>query len=135
VTGHDRAAVAALALLGVLAGVVLLVFASGACPSDTPAQPCPAAASNRAVVIGLAAASAGMVVTAFALLAEFAARRRILYRGAWSRAARRGVLAGITLAALAGLRLAGALSVPGAIFVVLIGLMLEWFAIRRLDSP
>jgi hypothetical protein len=63
------------------------------------------------------------------------ARRRILYRGAWPRAARRGLLVGVTLAALAGLRIGAALSVPGAIFVVIIALVVEWFAIRRLDRP
>lgn len=134
-SGHDRAAVAGLALLGVLIAALLVAFAAGACPSDTPARPCPEAGTNRMAVVGLASASAVLVVTPFALLAEFVARRRILYRGAWPRAARRGLLVGVTLAALAGLRIGAALSVPGAIFVVIIALVVEWFAIRRLDRP
>jgi len=36
---------------------------------------------------------------------------------------------------LAGLRLGGALSVPGAIFVLLLGGATEWFAVRRFDGP
>jgi hypothetical protein len=39
------------------------------------------------------------------------------------------------VAALAGLRLGGALTVPVAIFVVLLGAAIEWLAIRRFDSP
>ena len=77
-----------------------------------PATPCPDAGVNRAVVVALAAASAGLAVAPFALLAEFAVRRRIIYRGAWARAARRGLLVAGAIAALAGLRLGGALSVP-----------------------
>ena len=59
------------------------------------------------------------------------ARRRIVYRGAWSRAARRGVLAALIVAALAGLRLGGALSVPVALFVLLLAGVLEWFFVRN----
>ena len=127
--------VAALVLLAVLAGVVLVAFAGHACSSDTPASPCPDAGANRAVVVLLAAAATGLIVTPFALLAEFGVRRRILYRGAWTRAARRGVLASATIAALAGLRLGGALSVPVGLFVVTLAAALEWLAVRRFDLP
>lgn len=130
-----RLAVAFLGLAAFIAATALVVFASNACPVDTPVQPCPAAGTNRLVVIGLAAAAAGLVVVPFAFLGEFVLRRRIVYRGAWLRAARRGVLVGVVIATLAGLRLGGALSVPGAMFVVLLAAAAEWFAIRRMDLP
>ena len=128
-------AVAALVLLAVLAAVVLVSFAGRACPADTASTACPDAAANRFVVVALAAATAGLAVAPFALLAEFAVRRRIIYRGAWVRAARRGVLVAATIAALAGLRLGGALSVPVALFVLSLAAVVEWFAVRRFDLP
>jgi hypothetical protein len=135
VSGRSRFVVAALALLAVVAAMALVVFAAAACPTDTPARPCPGAWNNRLVVIGLAATAIGLLVTPFAFLAEFAGRRRIAYRGAWGRAARRGVLAAALVGALAGLRLAGALSVPGALFLLTLGAIAEWFSIRRFDLP
>ena len=134
-TGRTRLAVAALVLLAVLGGVVLVSFAGRVCPVDTPSTPCPDAAANRAVVVALAAATAGLAVAPFALLAEFAVRRRIIYRGAWARAARRGLLVAGAIAALAGLRLGGALSVPATLFVLSLAAALEWFAVRRFDLP
>jgi hypothetical protein len=128
-------AVAALVLLAVLCAVVLIAFAGHACPADTPATPCRDAAANRAVVVLLAAGAAGLAVTPFALLGEFAVRRRIIYRGAWTRAARRGLLVAVTIATLAGLRLGGALSVPIALFVITLAAALEWLAVRRFDLP
>ena len=95
----------------------------------------PTRGANRAVVVTLAAATAGLVVVPFALLAEFAVRRRILYRGAWARATRRGLLVAAAIAALGGLRLGGALSVPVAIFVLSLAGALEWLAVRRFDLP
>jgi hypothetical protein len=135
VSRGSRLAVAGLVIAGLLCAAGLVLFASGACPADLPAQPCPSAGTNRLVVIGLAAAAIALLATPFALLGEFALRRRIVYRGAWGRAARRGVLAGAVVAVLAGLRLGGALSVPGTLFVLLLAAVLEWFAIRRLDAP
>lgn len=132
---RTRLAVAALTLLAVLVAVLLIVFASVACPTDTPEQPCPAVATNRGVVIGLAAVAVGLLVVPFALLSEFVIRGRILYRGAWGRAIRRGLLAGGAVAALGGLRLGGALTVPVAIFVVLLAGVVEWLSIRRFDAP
>jgi hypothetical protein len=38
---------------------------------------------------------------------------------------------GLVVAALAGLRLAGALSVPVAIFTIVLAGVLEWFLARR----
>ena len=130
-TGRNRAIVIGLILLAVLAALLLVVFASAACPLETPLQPCPQAPRNVVVVIGLGATAVGLLVTPFAFLGEFVARRRIVYRGAWARAARRGVLAGLVIATLAGLRLGGALSVPIAIFVVILAGVAEWFAARR----
>lgn len=133
-TGRTRVVVAALVLLAVLGGVVLVAVAGNACPGDAPGRPCPAAVANRVVVVAIAAATAGLAVAPFALLAEFAVRRRILYRGAWGRAARRGLLVAAAIAAAAGLRLGGALSVPVALFVLSLAAAVEWLAIRRFDS-
>lgn len=134
-TSRSRIAVAALVLLAVLGTVVLLAFAGNACAGDLPGEPCPDAGTNRAVVVALAAMTAGVAVTPFALLAEFAVRRRIIYRGAWGRAIRRGVLVGAVVAAVAGLRLGGALSVPVALFVISLAAATEWIALRRFDLP
>lgn len=134
-TGRSRATVAALVLVAVLGLVVLVAFAGNACPGDLPGQPCPDAGPNRIVVVSLAAATAGIAVVPFALLAEFAVRRRIIYRGAWGRATRRGVLVAVVIAAIAGLRLGGALSVPVALFIVSLAGALEWVALRRFDLP
>jgi hypothetical protein len=128
-------AVAALVLLAVLGGVVLVAFAGHACPTDSSGSPCPDAGPNRAVVVGLAAATAALAVTPFALLAEFAVRRRIIYRGAWGRATRRGLLVAVVIAAMAGLRLGGALSVPVGLFGICLAVVVEWLAVRRFDLP
>lgn len=130
-SGRNRTVVAALFLSGVLAVVVLLAFAASACPAETEAQPCPDAARNLAIGVGLAATALGLIVTPFAFIAEFVARRRIVYRGSWGRAARRGIIAGVVLAVLAGLRLAGVLGVPTALFVLLVTGAIEWFFIRN----
>ncbi len=130
-SGRQRGVVAALLLLGVLGALLLVWWASSACPAQTEAQPCPHAIRNLVVGIGLAAISAALLVTPFAFLGEVVARKRIVYRGAWSRAARRGTLVGLVVAALAGLRLADVLSVPIALFAILLGAVVEWFFARR----
>jgi hypothetical protein len=130
-SGRNRTIVVGLLLFGAFAGLLLVLFASGACPVETELQPCPQAPRNVVIVIGLAATTVGLLVTPFAFLGEVLARRRIVYRGAWGRAARRGVLVGLAIATLAGLRLGGALSVPIAIFVVILAGVAEWFAARR----
>lgn len=130
-SGRHRALVAALIVAGALTAAGLVAFASGACPVETERQPCPAAARNVVVVVTLAATSAALLVTPFAFLGEVVARRRIVYRGAWWRAARRGVLVGLVLATLAGLRLGGTLSVPIALFVVILAAVVEWAAVRH----
>jgi hypothetical protein len=131
VSGPHRRTVAALILLGILAMVVLVAVAGRTCPVETGTQPCADAARNRAVVVTLASASAALLVTPFAFLGEVMARRRIVYLGAWWRAARRGILAGLVIAAIAGLRLGGVLSVPIAIFVIILAGVIEWFFGRR----
>ena len=130
-TGRHRLAVALLILAAILAIVVLVAVAGRTCPVETEAQPCPDAARNRVVVVVLAATSMALLVTPFAFLGEIITRRRIVYRGAWLRATRRGVLVGLIVATLAGLRLGGALSVPVAIFVVILAAVVEWLAARR----
>ena len=130
-SGRHRILVAGLLLLAILAFVVLVAFAGSACPVESPQQPCAAATANRAVVIGLASVGAGLLVAPFAFLAEFLARRRIVYRGAWLRAGRRGALTGLVVATLAGLRLGGALSVPVAMFVIILAVIIEWLLARR----
>jgi hypothetical protein len=130
-TGSHRVTVLALILAAVLVGMLLVVFAANACPVDTIAQPCPGAPRNIVLVIILAAFAVALTVTPFAFLGEVVARRRIVYRGAWGRAARRGVLAGLVIATLAGLRLGGALSVPIAIFILILAAAAEWLAARR----
>ena len=132
-SGRHRTIVVALFLLGILALLLLVAFARSACPVETDQQPCPDATRNLVVGIGLAAAAVGLLVTPFAFLGEFVARRRIVYRGAWVRAARRGLLVALVVAILAGLRLAGALNVPTAIFVLILAGVAEWFA-ARLDT-
>ena len=130
-SGGQRTAVAGLLLSGVIGVLALLAFASTACPVETETQPCRDATRNLVVGVALGSTSAALVVTPFAFLAEFVARRRIVYRGAWWRAARRGALVGLVLAALAGLRLADALNVPIALFTIMLGGVLEWFLARR----
>jgi len=130
-SGRHRALVGGLILLGLLGFVVLVAFATRACPVSTPAQPCPEATRNVVVGVTLASISVALLVVPFAFLGELVARRRIVYRGAWWRAGRRGVLVALVVAALAGLRLAGALSVPVAIFTIVLAGVLEWFLARR----
>ncbi|MDQ2934841.1 MAG: hypothetical protein M3R49_07640 [Chloroflexota bacterium] len=117
--------------LGVLAGVGLVAFAANTCPVELPGQPCPDAQRNVVVVVVLAAASVALLVTPFAFLAELLVQRRIVYRGAWWRAGRRGGLAGLLVATLAGLRLGGALSVPAFIFIVVLAIVVERFLTSR----
>jgi hypothetical protein len=133
VSANHRLTVAVL-ILGAILGAVLLVAVAGrACPVETAAQPCPDAARNRALIVALTSITAAVAVTPFAFLGEVMARRRIVYRGAWWRAARRGTLTGLVIAAIAGLRLGGVLSVPIVIFVITLAGVIEWFFARRDD--
>lgn len=128
---RHRLIVGGLILLGVFVGAGLFAFANVACPAETPAQPCPEAGRNLAIAVALASASVALLVTPFAFLAEVLARRRIVYRGAWGRAVRRGLLLGLVVAVLAGLRLGGTLSVPITLFVLMVAGAAEWLAIQR----
>ncbi|MGH2429470.1 MAG: hypothetical protein ACRDGV_11415 [Candidatus Limnocylindria bacterium] len=130
-TASARLVVVALVLGAGLVVLVLVAFASRACPVETARLSCPSAAANVTVVVGLASIAVTLLVTPFAFLAEFVARRRIVYRGAWWRAARRAVLAGLVIAVLAGLRLGGALSVPVVIFVAVLAVLIERFLASR----
>ncbi len=134
-TPRQRLVVAVLVLAGAACILALVAFASVACPGPTDIDPCPGASLNRAVVVVLAALAALLLVTPFAFLAEYLLRRRIAYRGGWARAARRGLLAAAVIAALGGLRLGGALTVPAALFVLILAGLAEWFAVRRFDVP
>jgi O-antigen/teichoic acid export membrane protein len=134
VTHAHRIAVGVLLLGALLTGAALLAFASVACPTQTDLQACANAALNRAVVLAMAAGFVVLLVTPFAFLGEFAARRRSTGNGAWLRAARRGLLAGAVVAALGALRLGDALSVPVLLFVVVLAVMVEWYAVRRFDA-
>ena len=133
-TGPTRIAVLGLVVLAVAVGLGLIAFASSSCPAASASDPCVEATRNRAIVVGLAGLAIALLVTPFAFLGEFLARRRIVFRGAWWRAARRGVLVAAAIAALAALRLGGALTVPVAIFIALLAGLLEWFASVMLDQ-
>jgi hypothetical protein len=135
VTVRDRVLVAVLLIGGVVAGVGVVALAANLCPGPTPTDPCPDAARNQALVVGTAAAAATLVMTGLAFVAEYLVRNRIAYLGAWARAARRGVLVGLALAAVAGLRLVDALTIFSAAVVVAVVVAIEWLAVRRLDSP
>lgn len=118
-------------LAAILVATLLVAFAGSACPAPTDDDPCPDAGRNVVIVVLLAASGTGLLVTPFAFLAEFVARRRIVYRGAWWRATRRGVLVGALVAILAGLRLGDALTVPVAIFLVVLLALVERFLAAR----
>lgn len=124
-TKRQRLIIGALVAGAVLAGLLLVAFASVACPGPAVGQPCPDAGRNRSIVVVLAALSVGLLVTPFAFLAEFAARRRIVYRGAWLRAGRRGLLSAALVAGLAALRLAGAVTVPVTIFAIVLAVLAD----------
>ena len=129
-TGEHRLAVAVLIATSILAAVLLVAVAGSVC-AQTQVQACADVARNRVVVVGLASLTAALLVTPFAFLGEIMTRRRIVYRGAWGRAARRGILVGLLIATVAGLRLGGALSAPIAIFVMILAGVIEWFFSRR----
>jgi hypothetical protein len=135
VTGSHRIVVGALVLLAVLGALLLVLYAGATCPAATAGDPCPDAGLHRSVVIALGSISAALLATPFAFLAEVVTRRRIVYRGAWGRAARRGLLIGALVAVLAALRLGGALSVPLVLFLLVVAALAEWFAVRRMDVP
>jgi hypothetical protein len=111
-----------LAATGVWVGVAWLVTARS--PVGDP----------LVLFAGALAMGAGVSFTAWPLLwlLEFAAGRRVAYRGGWARAGRRAGLAGLTVAVLIVLRGEGSLSLPLAVFVVALALLVEGaFMLRR----
>ena len=131
---RDRALVAGLLVGAVVTAVAVVALASQLCPGPTPTDPCPDAARNLAVVVGAAGLAIAMLTTPLAFAGEYLVRARIVYRGAWARAARRGSLVGLSVLAIAGLRLADALSPFAAGVVVVVAVTVEWLAIRRFDT-
>lgn len=82
-----------------------------------------------AVAVGTAAAA---TVWPLAWLIGFARQRGIAYRGDWSRAGRRAVLVGLTVAVLVMLRGQAVLSLPLAAFVIALAVLVEVaFSLRR----
>jgi hypothetical protein len=134
VSQRDRVALAALLAVGVAAVVAVVVLAGQLCPAPTETDPCPDADRNRLIVVGLAATAVTCLMTPAAWLADYLVHDRIAYRGAWARAARRGLLTGLVLAAVAGLRLVDALTIFSAAVVVAVAAAVEWVATRRLDT-
>lgn len=130
---QDRITVAALGLAAVAAVIGVAVLASQLCPAPTPTDPCPDADRNRLVVVGLATVAVFCGMTSAAFVGDYLVHDRIAYRGAWARAARRGLLTGLVLASVAGLRFADALNLFSAAVVVGVAAAAEWVATRRLD--
>lgn len=82
----------------------------------------PVAGLLGAIVMGIAV---GLTAAPLAWLAAFARHGRIAYRGDWPRAARRGLWAGLVVGLLVELRVLDVLSVPIALFIVVLVLFAE----------
>ena len=132
-TARDRVLVAALVLVGAASVVGVVALAATLCPGPSVDDPCPDAERNRAIVVVTAGLAVGAFVTAIAFAADYLTHNRIVYRGAWLRASRRGLLTALAVAAIAGLRLLDALNPFSAAVVVAVAVAVEWVAIRRLD--
>jgi hypothetical protein len=74
---------------------------------------------------GLLGLALGLSTVPLAWLAVFARRRRIAYRGEWLRAARRGAWVGLCVALFVALRTQHALSLPLALFVIVLVAFVE----------
>jgi hypothetical protein len=131
---RDRIALLSLVLGAILIGGGLVILAAQLCPGPTPSDPCPDADRNRAIVVGLGALFVFLLMTPLAFAADYLVHDRIAYLGAWGRALRRGALAAAVLAAVAGLRLADALTPFSAAVVVAVAVAIEWLAVRRMDA-
>jgi hypothetical protein len=75
-----------------------------------------------AAVIG---AAAGLTAAPLFWLVSFALRRRIAYRGAWSRALRRGAWIGVLAGVFVVMRLEGMFQLPIGLFLVALALVTE----------
>lgn len=82
----------------------------------------PVAGLLGAISMGIAV---GLTMAPLAWLAVFARHGRIAYRGDWLRAGRRGLWAGLVVGLLVELRVLGVLSVPIALFIVVLVLFAE----------
>lgn len=82
----------------------------------------PVAGLLGAFAIGTAT---GLTVTPLFWLATFARHGRIAFRGDWVRAGRRGLWAGLVAGLLVELRVLGVLSLPIALFVVVLVVFAE----------
>lgn len=82
----------------------------------------PAAGVVGAVAIGIAV---GLTATPLFWLAAFARHRRIAYRGDWLRAGRRGLWLGLVVGLFVELRVLDVLSLPIALFVVVLVVFAE----------
>jgi hypothetical protein len=82
-----------------------------------------------AVLLGIAVA---LTVAPVLWIASFARTRRIAYRGDWIRAARRAALCGLVVFLIVLLRAQGALTVPMALFVIGMPVLVEvTLSVRR----
>jgi hypothetical protein len=83
-------------------------------------------ANSSVVVAGalLLGTAVGLTLTPVLWIATFV-RRRIAYRGSWTRAVRRAALCGLVVTLLVILRSQGALSLPMAMFVIAMPLLVE----------
>lgn len=82
----------------------------------------PAAGIVGAALMGLAT---GLTTVPLFWLAAFGRHRRIAYRGDWFRAARRGLWVGLIVGLFVALRLQAILSLPIAVFVVVLVVFAE----------
>ncbi len=82
----------------------------------------PDAGYAGAVLIGSAA---GLTAAPLFWLVAFALRRRIAYRGAWSRALRRGTWVGVLAGVFVVMRLEGLFQPPIALFLAALALVTE----------
>jgi hypothetical protein len=111
-----------IASLGLLAAAALVWILAGIVFTRLSPEGSLAVQLSGAGLLGLAL---GLSVVPLAWLAVFARRRRIAYRGEWVRAARRGVWVGLVVALLVALRTQHALSLPLALFVVVLVAFVE----------
>jgi hypothetical protein len=116
-TRRDRLANLALVVLAALAWLgVTWVLVSVDPRSDE------SAGYLGAVLMGTVA---GLTATPMFWLTAFALRRRIAYRGAWTRAARRGTWVGVLVGVFVVMRLTGLFQPPIALFLAALVLVAE----------
>jgi hypothetical protein len=91
--------------------------------------------SDSSVVVAgavLLGAAVALTIAPVLWIAGFARTRRIAYRGDWLRAGRRAALCGLVVTLLVILRAQGALSLPMALFVIAMPVLVEvTLSVRR----